>query len=119
MQVGPETDLSSRYAVVVSFGVLLNGTALGDIARRAGVDANSSAILDTLVRSAAAARTTDATPCIQSIALAFCVICPHCSVYITRNPVIQYSLTINSRFDACCVFPISTPLANLNSQSLL
>lgn len=66
MQVGQETDLSSRYAVVVSFGVLLNGTALEDIARRAGVNATSSAILDTLVRSAPQFLTTDAAPWIPS-----------------------------------------------------
>lgn len=52
VQVGEGTDLSSRYAVVVSFGVVLNGTTLDDIARRAGVNATSTDILDTLVRRA-------------------------------------------------------------------
>ena len=55
-QVGEGTDLSTRYAVLVSFGVLLNGTALNDIARRVGVNASSTAILHTLVRHAAPPR---------------------------------------------------------------
>lgn len=49
-QVGQGTDLSSRYAVIVSFGVLLNGTALDEIAARVGVNGSSEAVLDTLVR---------------------------------------------------------------------
>lgn len=49
-QVGEGLDLSSRYAVIVSFGVLLNGTALNEIAQRVGVNASSEVVLDTLVR---------------------------------------------------------------------
>jgi hypothetical protein len=52
LQVGEGLDLSSRYAVIVSFGVLLNGTALNEIAQRVGVNASSEAVLDTLVRCA-------------------------------------------------------------------
>ena len=52
MQVGEGLDLSSRYAVIVSFGVLLNGTALNEIAQRVGVNASSEVVLDTLVRCA-------------------------------------------------------------------
>lgn len=48
--MGQGTDLSSRYAVIVSFGVLLNGTALNEIAARVGVNGSSEAVLDTLVR---------------------------------------------------------------------
>ena len=50
LQVGEGLDLSSRYAVIVSFGVLLNGTALNEIAQRVGVNASSEVVLDTLVR---------------------------------------------------------------------
>ncbi len=48
--MGEGLDLSSRYAVIVSFGVLLNGTALNEIAQRVGVNASSEVVLDTLVR---------------------------------------------------------------------
>lgn len=51
LPVGTGPDLSTRYAVIVSFGMLLNGTALEDIARLAGVNASSTSILKTLVRS--------------------------------------------------------------------
>ena len=54
-QVGEGLDLSSRYAVIVSFGVLLNGTALNEIAQRVGVNASSEVVLDTLVRCASTA----------------------------------------------------------------
>ncbi len=69
VQVGEGTDLSSRYAVVVSFGVVLNGTTLDDIARRAGVNATSTDILDTLVRRAlppATARLLHVSACARS-----------------------------------------------------
>lgn len=55
LQVGEGLDLSSRYAVIVSFGVLLNGTALNEIAQRVGVNASSEVVLDTLVRCASTA----------------------------------------------------------------
>ena len=50
VQVGPGTDLATRYAVIVSFGVLLKGTALDQVASLVGVNASSEAVLDTLVR---------------------------------------------------------------------
>ncbi|KAL0019979.1 hypothetical protein WJX79_005353 [Trebouxia sp. C0005] len=47
----PGASPSYRYAVIVSFGVLLNGTALDDIASKAGVNASSEQVLEWLVRA--------------------------------------------------------------------
>lgn len=44
------TDLATRCAVIVSFGVYFNGTALDEIASRVGVQANPYEVLGTLVR---------------------------------------------------------------------
>jgi hypothetical protein len=46
----PGTDLNTRYAVVVYFGVYLDGTTLSEVSRRAGVDGPSSEVLSNLVR---------------------------------------------------------------------
>ena len=50
LRIPPGTDLAERYAVVVSFGVFFNGTTLGEIAARAGVQASPYQVLSTLVR---------------------------------------------------------------------
>ncbi|KAK9917087.1 hypothetical protein WJX75_000778 [Coccomyxa subellipsoidea] len=47
----PGGSLAARYAVIVSFGVYLNGTSLDDIAHKVGVNASSVAILEHLIRS--------------------------------------------------------------------
>ncbi|CAL8464733.1 g4268 [Coccomyxa elongata] len=47
----PGASLAARYAVIVSFGVYLNGTSLEEIARKVGVNASSVAILEHLVRA--------------------------------------------------------------------
>ena len=44
------TNLTERNAVIVSFGVFFNGTALSEIAGLVGVQASPSLVLSTLVR---------------------------------------------------------------------
>lgn len=46
----PGTNLKMRYAVIVSFGVYLNGTNLDDVASKVGVNASAEEVLGHLVR---------------------------------------------------------------------
>ena len=48
--IPPGTNLAERYAVIVSFGVFFNGTALRDIAARVGVQGSPYEVLSNLVR---------------------------------------------------------------------
>ncbi|KAK9803015.1 hypothetical protein WJX72_000035 [[Myrmecia] bisecta] len=49
--VQPGTNLTIRYAVIISFGVFFNGTTLDEIATRVGVNATSEAVLEHLIRA--------------------------------------------------------------------
>ncbi|KAK9825612.1 hypothetical protein WJX74_010253 [Apatococcus lobatus] len=46
----PGTNLRMRYAVIVSFGVFLNGTSLDSIAAKVGVNAAPEDVLDHLIK---------------------------------------------------------------------
>ena len=48
--IPPGTNLATRYAVIISFGVYFNGTALDEIASRVGVQANNRATMQRLAQ---------------------------------------------------------------------
>ena len=63
-RIPPGTDLAERYAVIVSFGVFFNGTALDEIASRVGVQASPYEVLSTLVKCVPRARPEPLAQCL-------------------------------------------------------
>lgn len=50
LTISPGTNLAERNAVIVSFGVYFNGTALNEIGSLVGVKASPLLVLSSLVR---------------------------------------------------------------------